>query len=64
MRKKFLTLLVALALTVCLAFPQVALARGGEQDGDEASSPWLRPALVVGGLAVFAGGAFVAARRR
>ncbi len=63
MRKKVFTLLVVLAFAMSLAFSQVVLAHGGVDDGHEERA-WLKPALAVGGLVVFGGGAFVALKRR
>lgn len=66
MKKKLLTLLVVLALALSLAFPSVALAHGGNESlAEEWSEHGLSSsALVVGGLVVFGGAAFVVIRRR
>lgn len=63
MRKRALTMLVVLAFAVSLVVAPAALAHGAVDDGHEGPG-WVSPALVLGGLVIFGGGAFVVLKRR
>ncbi|CAN5840977.1 hypothetical protein BH23ACT11_BH23ACT11_13280 [soil metagenome] len=66
MRTKFLTMMIFTILATCLLFPSVALAHGGNETWAEEWSDHgvVSTALVIGGVIVFGGGAFLALRRR
>ena len=66
MRKRVLMLLIFTLLAVCLLFPSVALAHGGNETWAEewAEHGVFSTALVIGGIIVFGGGAFAALRWR
>lgn len=66
MRKSVLMLFVSMLFAVCLLFPSVALAHGGNETWAEewAEHGVFSTALVIGGIVVFGGGAFVALRWR